>query len=147
MLGYYKQLKEYYLVIWFQCSRDGFDKYAGSKFIVELQISKTNEIGLDTVIRHRIPFFLTETDFAEITKTENQIKDKFKKPQKTHYIFSLAEDIQKWYKKKFEKADNTYNKSSDIWFVYFDQTDVQKWINLIKPILNRIIYDFEQTEY
>lgn len=26
MLGFYKQLKEFYLVIWFQCSQDGFDQ-------------------------------------------------------------------------------------------------------------------------
>lgn len=147
MLGYYKLLKEFYLVIWFQCSQDGFDQYAGSKFIVEIQISKTNEIGRDSIIRQRIPFFLTENDFAEIIKIENQIKDKLQKPPKTHYIFSLAEDVQNWYKKKFERATNTYNKSSDIWFVYFNEKDVQKWISIIEPMINQIIYDFEQTEY
>jgi|WetSurMetagenome_2_1015567.scaffolds.fasta_scaffold52388_3 hypothetical protein len=147
MLGYYKQLKEFYLVIWFQCSQDGFDEYAGSKFIVEIQISKTNEIGTDSIVRQRIPFFLTENDFTEIARTENQIKDKFRKPPKTYYIYSLAENTQNWYKKKFEKANDTYNKSSDIWFVYFDQTDIQKWINIIEPMIKRIIYNFEQTDY
>ncbi|WP_163401542.1 hypothetical protein [Flavobacterium fluviatile] len=147
MLGYYKLLKEFYLVIWFQCSQDGFDKYAGSKFIVEIQISKTNEIGKGSIIRRRIPYFLTENDFGEIVITENQIKDKFQKPPKTHYIFSLAENVQNWYYKKFEKTNTTYNESSDIWFVYFNEADVQKWAKLIEPMINRIVCDFEQTEY
>lgn len=147
MLGYYKQLKEHYLVFWFQCSRDGFDEFAGSKFIVEIQISNSNEIGTDTIVRHRIPFFLTERDFTEIARTENQIKDKLQKPPKTYFIFNLAEDIQNRYKKKFEKANNSYDKSSDIWFLYFDKTDIKKWIEIIEPMINKIIYDFEQTEY
>jgi len=147
MLGFYKQLKEYYLVIWFQCSQDGFDQFAGSKFIVEIQISKSNEIGTASIVRQRIPFFLTENDFAEIAQIENQIKDKLQKPPKTYYIFSLAEDIQNWYKKKFEKINSTYNNSSDIWFIYFDQTDIEKWIRIIEPMINRIIYNFEKTDY
>jgi len=147
MLGYYKQLKENYLVFWFQCSRDGFDEFAGSKFIVEIQISNSNEIGTASIVRQRIPFFLTDKDFKEIAKTENQIKEKLQKPPKTYFIFSLAEDIQNWYKKKFEKTNNSYDKSSDIWFVYYDKTDIEKWLEIIEPMINKIIYDFEQTEY
>jgi hypothetical protein len=147
MLGFYKQLKELYLVIWFQCSRDGFDQFAGSKFIIEIQISETNEIGTASVVRHRIPFFLTDKDFDNITKIENEIKDKLQKPPKTYFIFNLADDIQNWYKKKFEKTTNKYNNESDIWFVYSDHADIEKWTKLIEPMINKIIYDFEQTEY
>src|ERR1700712_3943526 len=85
MLGFYKLLKEYYLVIWFQCSQDGFDIYAGSKFIVEIQVSRSNEIGGTSIIRHRIPYFLTEKDSGIIAKLENEIKYKLQKPPKTHY--------------------------------------------------------------
>jgi hypothetical protein len=147
MLGFYKQLKELYLVIWFQCSRDGFDQFAGSKFIVEIQLSETNEIGTSSVVRQRIPFFLTDKDFDNITKIENEIKDKLQKPPKSYFIFSLADDIQKWYKKKFEKTTTKYNNQSDIWFVYYDQADIEKWTMFIEPMINKIIYDFEQTEY
>ncbi len=147
MLGYYKQLKEHYLVFWFQCSRDGFDEFAGSKFIVEIQISSSNEIGTASIVRQRIPYFLTKTDFAEIAKTENQIKDKLQKPPKTYFIFSLTEDIQNWNKKKFDKTNNSYDKSSDIWFLYYDKTDIEKWLAIIEPMINKIIYDYEQTEY
>lgn len=147
MLGYYKLLEEFYLVIWFQCSQDGFDRFAGSRFIVEIQISKTNEIGSASVFRQRIPFFLTENDFAEISKAESEIKGKFQKPPRKHYIFTLAKDIQEWYNKKFEKGNNNYNNSSDIWFVYFDEIDVKKWAKIIEPILNRMINDLEKTDY
>ena len=147
MLGFYKQLKEFYLVIWFQCSQDGFDQFAGSKFIVEIQVSKTNEIGTASIVRKRIPFFLKEIDFDNIVRIENEIKDKLQKPPKSYFIFSLPENIQTWYKKKFEKATTKYNNSSDIWFEYFDQTDIEKWIKLIEPMINKIVYDFEQTDY
>jgi len=147
MLGFYKQLKEFYLVIWFQCSQDGFDQFAGSKFIVEIQISKTNEIGTASIIRERIPFFLKENDFENIVRVENEIKDKLQKPPNTYFIFSLPKNVQNWYKKKFEKTTTIYNKSSDIWFEYFDQTDIEKWIKLIEPMINKIVYDFEQTDY
>lgn len=147
MLGFYKQLKEFYLVIWFQCSQDGFDQFAGSKFIVEIQISKTNEIGTTSIIRERIPFFLTEKDFENIVRVENEIKDKLQKPPNTYFIFSLPENIQNLYKKKFEKTTTIYNNSSDIWFNYFDQLDIEKWIKLIALMINKIVYDFEQTDY
>ncbi len=147
MLGFYKPLKETYLVIWFQCSQDGFEKYAGSKFTIEIQISKTNEIGTASIVNHRIPFFLTEEELEIIYHAENEIKENLKKPTKSHYIFSLDESMQKWYLNKFEKLTHQYKKSSDIWFVYFDQANVVKWVQIIDPIINRIISDFERSDY
>lgn len=147
MLGFYKLLKEYYLIIWFQCSQDGFDEYAGSKFVVEIQISKSNEIGTSAILRHRISYFLPEKELGEVTELENEIKDKLPKPPRTHYIFTLAENMQSWYMSKFDKVKITYNKSSDIWFIYFDRTDVGKWIGIIEPAIERIISNFERTEY
>ena len=147
MLGFYKQLKKQYLVIWFQCSRDGFDKFAGSKFIVEIQISATNEIGTESTVRKRIPFFLTKYDFENISKIENEIRFKLEKPPITYFIFSLTQDIQNWYKRKFKKTTTKYNNKSDIWFVYSDKADIQKWMKIIEPAINKIIYNFEQTDY
>jgi hypothetical protein len=146
MLGFYKKLKSHYLIIWFQCSRDGFDEYTGSKFIVETQIGDTNEIG-GSVHRHRIPYFLTQDEFDIIKKAENKIKDKLRKPPKSHYIFSMSEDVQKWYNKKFEKDNIAYSNSSDIWFIYFDNSDIQKWVGILEPVIDRIIGDYEKTDY
>jgi hypothetical protein len=147
MLGYYKSLEKYYLVIWFQCSQDGFDEYSGSKFIIELQISTTNEIGAGAIVRNRIPFFLSENDFVEIEKATNEIRSKLKRPPKTYYVFHLAENIQEWSKNKFEKTTVSYNKSSDIWFEYFDRADIKKWVRILEPPIHRIINELEQTEY
>ena len=147
MLGFYKLLKEYHLVIWFQCSQDGFDIYAGSKFIIEIQISKSNDIGAASIFSRRIPYFLTEKEFNIIVKIENEIKDKLQKTSKNHYIFSLAENIQNWYTNKFKKVNKSYNNSSDIWFIYFDQADIEKWVKIVEPMIIRIIYDFEKTDY
>ena len=147
MLGFYKLLKEHYLIVWFQCSQDGFDKYAGSKFIVEIQISKSNLIGDESVLRQRIPFFMTEFELEVIAKTENEIVAKLPKPPRSYFIFSLPEDVQRRYLKKFEKISKKYNNSSDIWFVYFNQSDIEKWLETIEPIIIRAICDLEKTDY
>lgn len=147
MLGFFKQLKEHYLVCWFQCSQDGFDAYAGSKFVFEVQISKTNDIGAPSVFRNRIPFFLTVEDLAKVTVLENKVKDKLRLPPSNHYIFGMDENIQRWYKKKFEKVDNNYTNSSDIWFVYFDEADINNWIEFLQPVIKKVISDFEQSDY
>jgi len=59
----------------------------------------------------------------------------------------MDENIQRWYKKKFEKVDNNYTNSSDIWFVYFDETDINNWIEFLQPVIKKVIYDFEQSDY
>jgi len=147
MLGFFKALKEHYLVCWFQCSQEGFDAYAGSKFVFEVQISENNDIGSPSVFRERIPFFLTVDDLAKVTVIENRVKDKLRLPPNNHYIFGMDENIQLWYKKKFEKVDNTYTNSSDIWFVYFDETDINNWIEFLQPVIRKVIFDFEQSDY
>ncbi|WP_286753988.1 MULTISPECIES: hypothetical protein [Sphingobacterium] len=147
MLGFYKQLKDHYLVIWFQCAQGGFDAYAGSKFVVEVQISKNNDIGSPSIFRERIPFFLTVDDLARVTELENKVKDKLRLPPNNHYIFGMDENIQLWYKKKFEKVENIYKNSSDIWFVYFDETDINNWIESLQPVIRKVIFDFEKSNY
>ncbi|WP_294185003.1 hypothetical protein [uncultured Sphingobacterium sp.] len=147
MLGFYKQLKDHNLVIWFQCAQGGFDTYAGSKFVVEVQISKNNDIGSPSVFRERIPFFLTMDDLTTVTILENRVKDKLRFPPSSHYIFAMDEKIQLWYKKKFEKVENIYTNSSDIWLVYFDETDIRNWVEFLQPIIRKIVLDFEQSDY
>jgi hypothetical protein len=59
----------------------------------------------------------------------------------------MDENIQRWYKKKFEKVDNIYTNSSDIWFVYFDEADINNWIAFLQPVIRKVILDFEQSDY
>lgn len=145
MLGFYKKLKSHYLTIWFQCSQDGFDKYAGSKFTVEIQIGGSDKIG-DSLHRHRIQYFFTQSELNNIKKVENGIKDTLHKPPKSHVIFTMSDNLQKWYNKKFEKDNTSYSHSSDIWFIYFDIGDIQKWIKILEPIIERILADYETYE-
>ncbi len=147
MLGFYILLKEHYLVIWFQCSQDGFDIYAGSKFTIEIQISESNEIGAESVFARRIPHFLNKIDFDNIEELQNKIKDKLVKPPKTHFIFDMEVNTQKWYLSKFEKVRYNEFNSNDIWFSYFSKEDIEKWTELIESIIERIFKDFEKSDY
>lgn len=91
--------------------------------------------------------FLTVADFKEINTNETSIKDRLQKPPSDYYIYTLSEDIQNWYMKKFEKSIKQYDQSSNLWFSYYDGFDIEKWIRVIEPMIHTIIYDFEQTEY
>ena len=86
-------------------------------------------------------------DLTKVIVLENRVKDKLRLLPSTHYIFGMDENIQRWYKKKFEKVDNIYTNSSDIWFVYFDETDVNNWITFLELIIRKVISDFEQSDY
>jgi hypothetical protein len=86
MLGFYKLLKKNYLIIWFQCSQDGFDVHTGSKFVVELQISEQNFLGGLAIVRNRIPWYLLKDELSKIVELENEIRSKFFRPQSNHYI-------------------------------------------------------------
>ena len=145
MLGFYKKIKDYNLVIWFQCSQEGFDPYAGSKFIVEIQLGQSNEIGT-SFDRNRIPHFLTRSELDNIVKIENEIKNRLQKPPQNHFIFSLEDSIQRWYMRKFEKEDKIYSNISDIWFIYYDSNDIQKWMEIIEPVFDRIVSKFENVD-
>jgi hypothetical protein len=145
MLGFSKSLENYYLLIWFQCSQDGFDAYAGSKFVVEFQISKSERIGDVSLLRHRISFFMTEAELDLVSRTQNEVVENLKKPPKTHYIFSLNDDLQRWYLKKFERVKEKYDNPSDIWFAYHIEEDIEKWVKVIEPIISRIVADLKKT--
>jgi len=147
MLGFYKKLKEYYLVFWFQCSRDGFDEYAGSKFVIHFQISRSNETASGSIFNRRIPYYLTNDELETILKTENEIKDGLPTPPKSYFIFSMKDDMIDWYLKKFQKKTTPYSNSSDIWFIYFKETDVEKWLKIFDPIIFRIINEYEKSDY
>src|SRR5947209_20581405 len=61
MLGWYAPLERNYWAFWLQVSSEGWDPYAGSKFVVELQISKRQDIGTGEY-RRRIAEILIDTE-------------------------------------------------------------------------------------
>jgi hypothetical protein len=60
-------------VLWCQVSRDGWDDYAGSKFVVEFQRSNSPEPGAPSSARARLAKFLTEDQRAEARRIQSQV--------------------------------------------------------------------------
>jgi hypothetical protein len=140
MLGWQKPIADHYIVFWFQVSRDGWDEYAGSHFIVEFQISNKPIIGAGQHnMRWRLPKFLNEGELEQVRQMQNNVIGKLKKPDCNYRIFHFGDDIAKWYLAKFQLVDEKYLPTDDIWFRYKDKEDVERWGAFLRDILSKII--------
>jgi hypothetical protein len=119
-----------HLTIWFQLSRDGWDDYAGSKLVVELQISPSAVVGAVAgpgATRDRLTRFFTHEQLARVTQMQNDVIRKLTKPPAGHFIYACDEGIVDWYDAKFETVGSDYRMHDDVWFRYHDAHDVRRW--------------------
>jgi hypothetical protein len=139
MLGYSKKVNGHYINFWFQCSRDGFDEYAGAKFIVQFSIDGLAEIGYRGYNGGRIPKYLTVEELVEVGLIQSNIISKLTKPPSGHFSSSWSTDVISGYLKKFELVTDSYTDTSDIWFRYKTESDINKWGHFLKEIILRTL--------
>lgn len=72
-LSWYRKHDGQQTVLWCHVSRDGWDDYSGSKFVVELQRSNSPEAGTPSSARARLAKFLTDGQRAEAVRIQSQI--------------------------------------------------------------------------
>ena len=147
MLGYYKKLKQYYLVFWFQCCPRGFETYLVSQFTVEFQIGESNIAGTRSIAGHRLGGYLTDDERKEITNMENVIREKMKKPPMDYDIYQMDAASIRLYMSLFEKLERNYALADDIWFKYLNAEDVTAWTEYLFPKILRTIEELEKNEY
>jgi hypothetical protein len=129
MLGWYAPAGEdSYIAFWFQCSRDGYDPWAGSKFVVELQQSDSTQIGTGRH-RMRIGRLIDDATRATVHALQNEIIARLPRPPKSHVAFNDP-STAKWYQQKFE-PEAPYDERHDLWFRYQNEDDVKRWGQLI----------------
>ena len=138
MLGWYKPFGDQFIVFWFQVSRDGWDKYACSKFILEFQVSAKPVIGAGHQ-RWRLPKFLNADELEHVRRMQNVVIAKLEKPDRGYYIFQLGDDVVKWYLAKFHLVHERYSSTDDIWLRYKDREDVERWAVFVKGVLPKVI--------
>ena len=144
LLGFYKLVGENYVVFWFQCSRDCFDKYIGSKFITEFYIGSSNQIGHSGIDGGRIAKYLSTEDLGEVLKIQNNIISNVAKSSNI-LLKILGDNITNWYLQKNNKLSNEFSKTSDIWFRYKTEGDILKWTEFLKERILNIIFELEEN--
>ena len=144
MLGWYRPLGDEFVVFWLQCSQDGWDAYAGSKFVVEFQRSPSKSIGdLKSVVRHRLPYFLRDDELQTVQAMQNEVIAQLPQPPEDYFVYGISESVAKWYRAKFEPIREPYTNQSDIWLRYQQPSHVQQWAEFLLALLPRIL---EQVE-
>jgi hypothetical protein len=141
LLGWHKPLGELHLVFWLQCSQDGWDAYAGSKFIVEFQLSRSPQLGAagPEGLRERLPRFLAEHELELVREIQNTVIRSLPQPQPDHLVFKMDQQIVDWYLSEFKEVAGPYRATDDVWLRYWTPEDVKHWAEFLLGVLPRIV--------
>ncbi len=134
-LSWARQHNERYTVLWCQVSRDGWDDYAGSQFVVELQRSDSPEVGAHPNTRTRIAKLLTDEQRSEMRRLQNQVITGLSRPPRTHPTLQVSSEVTKWYLEKFEPVSVPYRANEDIWLRYSKPEHVEAWADFLRRVL------------
>jgi hypothetical protein len=122
-------------VVWCQVSRDGWDDYAGSKFVVEFQRSQSPEAGAPSTGRARLVRFLTNSQRAEASRLQSQVIADLSRPPSTHPMLHVSPDVSRWYLDKFEPLRGVYGPGEDLWLRYAKPEHVQMWADFLCGVI------------
>ena len=126
LLSYYRAHGNEYIVVWFQVSQDGWDQFAGSKFIIEFQKSEAPTVGSGR-LRKRISSLCSIQEKEEIRSIQNRVINSLQTPPESHFAFHVSPQVTEWYKKKFLPDSIPYKENQDIWFRYSKPEHVLNW--------------------
>src|SRR5690349_3521604 len=135
MLSWMRREGDRYLVVWCQVSRDGWDDYAGSKFVVEFQLSDDPIVGARSVHRQRLPKMLDGVGREKIRKIQNRVIDSLRSPPPNHPSLHISKEVSDWYRAKFARIDHPFGDEDDIWFRYVGDGDLIVWAEFISENL------------
>jgi hypothetical protein len=138
MLGWSKPYRDRFLVFWFQCSRDGWDPFAGSKFVVEFQLDSISEPG-GGGDRHRLSHFLDPEQLERVKGHQNAVIAKLRKPSPDYFILQMEERVRDWYLGQFTPLSEAPSNQSDVWLRYHDAEDVRRWAAFVQDLLPGIV--------
>ncbi len=143
MLGWYRSADEMHLTFWCQCSQDGWDGYAGSKFTVEFQWSDDPRPGTGTW-RQRIGRLISDEEREDVRTIQNRVIATLPKPPRDH-MFLTDPRLRSYYEAKFVQIVEPYAANEDIWFRYHAKDDVGRWADFVADRLPTLLRVFEAT--
>jgi hypothetical protein len=135
-----------YTVLWCQVSRDGWDDYAGSRFVVELQRSDTSEAGARASVRARIAELLTDEQRAGVWRIQNQVIADLVRPPRTHPKLHVSPELTQWYLKSFEWVCTPYQVNDDVWFRYATPDHVRVWAEFLRRAIPESVAAIEGND-
>jgi hypothetical protein len=141
-LGWYAPVGDHeVLTFWFQISRDGWDDYAGAKFVVAFlrADSPTVEAQESGAVAHRLAHFLSDEQLATVKAMQNDVIRKLARPGRGYFIHQCPPDVVAWYEAKFDLVTKDYQRKDDIWLRYKDEEDVRRWARFVVALLPGIV--------
>jgi hypothetical protein len=131
MLSWVRRHGDRHLVVWCQVSQDAWDDYAGSKFIVEFQLSDAPTVGARHIRRQRLPKMLDGIGREKIRAIQNGVIASLRNPPANHPAWYVSEEVSGGYAEKFREIDYPYSDRDDIWFRYICDGDLATWADFI----------------
>jgi hypothetical protein len=145
-LAYQRATAGAYQTIWFQCDRQGWDQYAGSRFFANFTVStaRTYDVGG----RHEgLFYFLSDTELEGARDFRDSVVRRIPRPPES-YFEMLREQFARYpdgsemvaaLRAQFEPEPIPYRRNQDAGMRYWLPTDVQWWGRLIASTFPRIL--------
>jgi hypothetical protein len=144
-LSWSRQHDGQHTVVWCQVSRDGWDDYAGSKFVAEFQRSESAEAGTPSSTRARLAEFLTDDQRAEVWRLQGRVIASLGRPPQTHPMLHVSPEVTRWYLEKFEPLRGPYSPGEDLWLQYAKPEHVQMWADFLRRVVPGCVEGIEAT--
>jgi len=141
MLGWYKAVREAYLVVGFYCMPPaGGDPFYGSSFTVQFELSRTSSIGASNVAR--LDTLLSQAQLNRLLDIQNAVVAKLKKPDKNHHIFRTPQVLIDQYLSEFEPLTRDKVHWYNQWLSYHDAEDVRQWTKFLLELFPKLVNSF-----
>ena len=127
MLSWARAQGDKYIVVWCQVDRRGWDVYAGSKFVLEFQLSHEPVVGISSVRRQRLGEMLSTNEREEIRTIQNKVIASLHRPPRSYGLLNVSEELSTLYLRQFQPIDKPYSDREDIWLPYANRHDLDMW--------------------
>lgn len=131
LLSWCRSRGDAYTVVFFQVSQEGWDPYAGSKFVVNFQRSAEPVPGMMPSRDERLAGLLGEDSREELRGLQNTVIKSLALPPDTYFALSGSESAARWYRNKFAPDDVPYSTRHDVWLRYASPDHVRAWSRFI----------------
>jgi hypothetical protein len=131
MLSWTRPQGNRHVVVWCQVSQDGWDEYAGSKFITEFQLSDKPIVGAPHSFRRRFGKMLDASGHEELRIIQNWVIASLRRPPEDHHSLHVSEQASSRYLQQFQIVDRPYGDRDDIWLRYAQEQHVVVWAKFL----------------
>lgn len=144
-LGYQRPHSERFLLVWFQCDKWGWDKYAGSSFFVNIAVAASPELWSGRV--ERLNHYLTDDELTLAREYRNAIALHITPPPESYFEelrlhfarYPSSEKMLQTLRNEFLPQIEPYRRNHDFAYRYFQPSDVIGWAHFIRAPIERAI--------